>query len=92
MKQIETYHDKLHEIYGNVYDIFFVNPEKRSLLYKIMTFNSKKVSSSDKKRADEYLIQMQEISKEFLRLITKLEKAIKGADLIVLQRLSNSAV
>lgn len=77
IEQIEFHHDNLHDVYGEIYKVFFVMPEKRSLLHKIMTFNSKKVSEKEKIKAKEYFHSLQTSSNDLLGLLERLEREVK---------------
>jgi len=80
IEQIEFHHDNLHDVYGEIYKIFFVMPEQRSLLHKIMTFNSKKVSDKEKAKAKDYFHSLQKSSTELIALLEKLEIRVKESD------------
>ena len=80
INRIEEHHNALHETYANIYSIFFVMPEKRSLLHKIVTFNSKKVSESEREKAKIHLNYLKNSSKELLEVLEVLEDKIKALD------------
>jgi len=80
IEQIEFHHDNLHDVYGEIYKIFFIMPEQRSLLHKIMTFNSKKVSDKEKAKAKDYFHSLQKSSTELLALLEKLETMVRASD------------
>jgi hypothetical protein len=80
IEQIEFHHDNLHDVYGEIYKIFFVMPEQRSLLHKIITFNSKKVSEKEKMRAKEYFHSLQKSSTDLIGLLEKLESMVKDSE------------
>ena len=73
--EIEHHHDDLHDMYGEIYKLYFVVPENKSFLSKVLTFNSKKVTEKDKEKAKSYFRQLQQSSEELLALIDKLEVA-----------------
>lgn len=75
VEEIEHHHDDLHDAYGEIYKIFFIVPENRSLLKKMLTFNSKKVSAKEIQKAKDYFRQLTRSSEELLGLIDKLEAA-----------------
>lgn len=77
MEQIEVYHDDLHTYYGEIYKLYFVMPEKRSILHKVMTFNSKKISKKEEELAKVYYQKLEYISGKLVELLTELESAIK---------------
>ena len=74
VEEIEHHHDNLHDSYGEIYKIFFIVPENRTILRKMFTFNSKKVSDKEKELAKQYFRQLSQSSEELLNLIDKLEK------------------
>ena len=77
IEQIEFYHDKLHDIYRKIYKIYFVIPNERSLLHKILTFNSKKITSSEQQKAQEYFMELQKSSIELKQLLIQMEHVTK---------------
>ena len=80
INRIEEHHNALHTTYSHIYSIFFVLPQKRSLLHKIMTLNSKKVSESEREKAKIHLSYLQNSSKELLEVLQILEDRIKALD------------
>ena len=86
VNRIEEHHSALHSTYANIYSIFFVIPEKRSLLHKIITFNSKKVSDSEKEKARIHLEYLKKSSKELIEVLEVLEDKIKALDYIELRK------
>jgi len=80
IEQIEFYHDSLHDVYGEIYKIFFVMPEKRSLWQKILTFNSKQVTKKEMEKAREYFLSLQKTSTELVTLLERLETVVKTSD------------
>ena len=77
---IEQHHNTLHDTYAHIYSIFFIIPEKRSLLHKILTINSKKVSTSEKEKAKIHLDYLKLSSQELLNSLEILEDKIKALD------------
>ena len=84
--RVEEHHDALHETYSHIYTIFFVTPEKRSLLHKIFTLNSKKVSDIDREKAKIHLEYLKGSSKELLEVLEILENRIKSLDYNALRK------
>jgi len=80
INRIEEHHNALHATYSHIYSIFFVLPQKRSILHKIITMNSKKVSKSEREKAKIYLTYLQNSSKELLEVLDVLEDKIKALD------------
>ena len=75
IEEIEEHHDDLHDTYGEIYKLYFIVPENKSFLTKLLTFNSKKVTEKDKEKAKKYFRQLQKSSEELLALLDKLESA-----------------
>jgi len=73
--EIEHHHDDLHDMYGEIYKLYFIIPENKSFLSKVLTFNSKKVTEKDKTKAKAYFKQLKQSSEELLALLDKLEVA-----------------
>ena len=73
--EIEHHHDELHAIYGEIYKLYFILPQNRSLLNKVFTLNSKKVSKKEREQAKLYFKQLVYASDELLNLLDKLEAA-----------------
>jgi hypothetical protein len=80
INRIEEHHNALHTTYSHIYSIFFVVPKKRSLLHKIMTLNSKKISEVEREKAKIHLTYLQNSSKELLEVLEILEDKIKALD------------
>ena len=74
---IEKQHDKLHDIYGKIYKIYFLMPQKRTLLHKILTFNSKEVTKAEKEEAKGYYKTLSETSDLLLYLVGQFEIEIR---------------
>ena len=77
IEQIEFHHDNLHDTYRSIYKIYFIVPEHRSLLHKIMTFNSHDVSNAEKELAKEHYAMLKKSSEYLLALIDKFDIQIR---------------
>ena len=77
LEKIEKYHDELHDTYGKIYKIYFMMPQNRSFLQKLMTFNSKDVTKKEQKEAEEHYKFLEETSETLLFLVDQLEVAVK---------------
>jgi hypothetical protein len=86
IKQIETEHNALHKVYEKIYGIFYGKQRRQSILHRIIRVGRRKVSKKELEEAKATFILLQEHSKELTRLIEKLEKAVKVADLVILFR------
>ena len=80
LEQIEFHHDSLHKNYGEIYKIYFMVPEKRSLLYKLTHFNSKEVSKKEKEEAVKYFDLLEKTSDDLIMLLDKIEIKIRASD------------
>ena len=77
MAQIEKHHDELHDTYGEIYKIYFLLPQHRSLLHKILTFNSKEVTPDEQKEAKNHYQHLKQTSDTLLFFVEQLEKKVK---------------
>ncbi|HFU77872.1 MAG TPA: hypothetical protein ENK98_04500 [Epsilonproteobacteria bacterium] len=77
MNRIEHHHNDLHDAYMDIYKIFFIMPQQRSILHKILTFNSKIVSSSEKEKARAHFKYLKRSSEELLAVLDILEEKVK---------------
>jgi len=75
IEEIEHHHDDLHDTYGEIYKLYYMVPENRSFLTKILTFNSKKITEKEKVVAKKYFLQLKDSSEELINLLNKLEEA-----------------
>lgn len=80
IQSVEEYHEVLHESYSHIYTIFFVSTQQRSFLHKIVTFNSKKVSESEREKAKTYFKSLKKSSSELIAVLGVLEDKIKALD------------
>ena len=78
LEQIEFHHDNLHDAYSKIYKIYFIMPEKRSLLHKLVTFNSKTVSDEEKVEAKKYFEILKKSSEDLIALLDKFESEVRG--------------
>jgi len=78
LSKIEKYHDELHDTYGKIYKIYFMMPQNRTLLQKILTFNSKEVTKAEQKQAEDHYKFLYETSETLLYLVDQLEVKVKG--------------
>ena len=87
--RIEEHHEALHNTYTNIYTIFFVKPQKRSLIHKVLTLNSKKVSNMERKKAKIHLTYLKKYSQELLEVLEILQDKIKALDYNELRTFDN---
>jgi len=76
MEELEEQHNEIHETYRNIYKIFFILPNSRSLIHKVFTFNSKQVSSSEKEKAQIYFKYLIHNSEKLMDTLNQLENKI----------------
>ena len=81
IESIEIQHNKLHNIYLNVYQIFFMLPKHKSFLEKIFNFNSTTENEEVKEAVKLHFKDIEQGSIELLELLKKLEKRIKALPL-----------
>jgi len=75
---IEIHHNKLHNIYLNIYQIFFMIPKQKSFLEKIFNFNSKTENEEVKEAVKLHFEDIEQSSKKLLDLLIELEERIKA--------------
>jgi hypothetical protein len=80
VERIKEHHEALHETYSHIYNIFFVTPERRSLFHKVLTFNSKKVTDTEREKAKIHLEYLKKSSDELLEVLEILQQKIKALD------------
>ena len=74
LKEIETQHFELHDIYMKIFKIYF-SDTGRSLFSKLLG-TQKKITESEKEMAQEYFRQLKETSERLLEQIEKLERRL----------------
>lgn len=74
MTRLESEHNAVHEAYMDIYKIYFIIPEDRSLFSKF--FNSNKVNDEDKEQAKVHFKYLKKSSEELLGTLTELEKKV----------------
>ncbi len=71
---IEEYHTQIHDIYLNIFKIFY-GTEKKGFFAKLLG-KKKKVTEAERARAQEYLDEIRRVSKSLIEKIEELEKAV----------------
>lgn len=81
---IDEQHRELHNLYLNIYKIYFLET-KRSWVMAMITQSRKKVSADNQKLASTYYSNIEEVSKTLLEALNKLESllAIQRDELLV---------
>ena len=74
---IEKQHDKLHDIYGKIYKIYFIVPNNRTFLHKVFTLNSKEVTKSEKEEARAYYHSLTKTSDLLLYFVDQFELEVR---------------
>ena len=74
LKDIETLHFKLHDIYMKIFKVYF-GEMNRSFFSKLFNMK-KKVTENDKEIARDYYDQLLEVSRDLLEVIDKLERRL----------------
>jgi len=74
LKDIESRHFELHDIYLKIFKIYFADVN-RGLFSKLLGMK-KKVSENEREMAREYYIQLKDVSEQLLEQIDKLERRI----------------
>ena len=74
MTEIEDLHFKLHDVYLNIFSIYY-DTGKKSFFSKLFG-SKKKVSDSDKALAQQHFSEMEEVSKKLIENINRMERRI----------------
>jgi len=75
--KIEYRHNELHNIYLNIYQIFFMLPKQKSFWEKFLNFNSKKESTEVQEAAKLHLEDIQTASNELSALLNQLKLTLE---------------
>jgi len=78
--KIEKCHVELHDIYLNVYKIYFVESKRFWFVSKLLASSYKEPSARQKERAKLYLYDLERCSKSLLSELTRLEKLVASID------------
>jgi len=74
MNEIEDLHFKLHDIYMNIFKIYY-DTEKKGFFSK-MFGKKKKVNDEDKATAKKFFVEMEGVSKELVQALNTMERRI----------------
>jgi len=77
IKDIENHHDELHNIYLNIYQIFFILPKQRSFFHKLFNFGSEIENQEVKDAAKLHLEDIKKSANTLIHLLNQLEKEIE---------------
>jgi Mg2+ and Co2+ transporter CorA len=76
IERIEIEHNKLHNIYLNIYQIFFMLPKQKSFLEKLFNFYSKTENEEVQEAVKLHFKDIEEDSKRLIELLKELERRI----------------
>ena len=76
MNKMEKLHQELHDIYLNIFTIYFPQEKSKGLLSKIFSSKEKKVSEEETELAQGYLNKMEIVSKDLIDEISRLERRL----------------
>ena len=75
--RIEEQHNKLHNIYLNIYQISFMIPKQKSFFQKLFNFKTKIENQEVKEAIELHREDIQQSSEQLLNLLETLEQQIK---------------
>ena len=76
MQSIEKLHFDLHDMYLNIFTIYFSEEKKKGFFAKLFGFKRKELSSAEEQLAHDYYDKMEKISHELLDEINILERRL----------------
>jgi len=76
MQKIESLHSLLHDNYLKIYSIYFSEDTKKGFCSKIFAPKRKQLTEAETELAHEYYAKLEEISKELLEEINRLERRL----------------
>jgi gas vesicle protein len=85
INNIEYHHTELHNIYLNIYQIFFMIPKQKSFFQKLFNFGSEIENEEIKDAVKLHLEDIQNSSETLLKLLNELENQIKNLTLTQLE-------
>ncbi len=74
MSNIEQYHSKLHDIYMNIFKIYY-QTDNRGFFSKLFG-SKKKISDTEKALAENFLSEMLDVSNKLIEEINRMERRI----------------
>ena len=86
VERIKVHHEAVHETYEKIYFIFFVKPEQKSFIKKVLTPKSEKISELDREKAQIHLEYLKQSSQELLEVLGILKDKIVSLEYIDLQK------
>jgi len=76
MNKIESLHFTLHDKYLNIFNIYFSKEKQKGFFAKLLGLKRKPVSEAEQQLAQENYVNMEEISKDLLDEISRLERRL----------------
>ena len=79
VEKLESKHRELHDIYMNIFKIYF-STTNSSLLSKLLKRKKKKILATQEQTAIKYLVQLEAVSVELISFLNVIEKKINSID------------
>lgn len=76
MQRIERLHFDLHDMYLNIFSIYFAETKKAGFFAKLFGFKRKEISAAESTLAEGYYKTMEGISTELIEEINRLERRL----------------
>ena len=76
MQKVETLHFQLHDNYLKIFNIYFSQDKKKGFFSKFFGSKRKELSDAETQLAHDHYEKMEEISKELLEEISRLERRL----------------
>jgi len=76
MNKIESLHFTLHDKYLNIFNIYFSKEKQKGFFAKLLGLKRKPVSEAEQQLAQKNYVNMEEISKDLLDEISRLERRL----------------
>jgi len=76
MQSIEKLHFKLHDQYLQIFNIYFSQEKKAGFFAKLLGMKRKEISKTEHDLAEKYYFEMEDISKQLLEEINRLERRL----------------
>ena len=76
MQQIESLHFNLHDMYLKIFSIYFAEEKKKGFFAKLFGMRKKELSDSESRLAKTYYAELEQISRDLLDEINRLERRL----------------
>ena len=80
VETLEAKHRELHDIYMNIFKIYFNTPNQSLLAKLLKQKKKKKISATEEQTSIKYLAQLEEVSVELISFLNVIEKKISSID------------